>query len=115
MLGCDIIEIERIEKTIKKYGNRFVKRILTPNEIKEYRTRGSRVEFLAGRFAAKEAISKAFGCGIGAELTFNDIEILPDEYGKPNVFLKSKKRTDIAVSISHSRCNVISVCCIKEV
>lgn len=114
MLGCDIIEIERIEKSISKFGNNFLKHILSDNEITLYNARGKHVEFVAGRFAAKEAISKALGTGIGRGYGFTDIEILPDELGKPYVYLKNEKKNNMEVSISHSRMNAIAVCVIKE-
>lgn len=70
-------------------GDKFVERILTPGEF-ELPGRSSRpAEFLAGRFAAKEAVSKAFGCGIGRVLSFKDIEVVPDVNGKPSVHLSS--------------------------
>lgn len=114
MLGCDIIEIERIEKSILKFGENFLKHILSDKEIALYNKRGQKAEFAAGRFAAKEAVSKALGTGIGRGYSFTDIEILPDELGKPYVYLKSQKKENMEVSISHSRMNAIAVCVIKE-
>lgn len=114
MLGCDIIEIERIEQSIEKFGENFLKNILSDNEIALYERRGKKAEFVAGRFAAKEAVSKALGTGIGRGYGFTDIEILPDELGKPFVYLKNEKKENMEVSISHSRMNAIAVCVIKE-
>lgn len=114
MLGCDIIEIERIEQSILKFGESFLKHILSENEIALYNKRGQKAEFAAGRFAAKEAVSKALGTGIGRGYSFTDIEILPDELGKPYVYLKNQKKENMEVSISHSRMNAIAVCVIKE-
>lgn len=114
MLGCDIIEIERIKQSILKFGESFLKHILSENEIVLYNKRGKKAEFAAGRFAAKEAVSKALGIGIGRGYSFTDIEILPDELGKPYVYLKNQKKENIEVSISHSRMNAIAVCVIKE-
>ncbi len=114
MIGCDIVEIERVEKAADKYGDKFIGRILTSAEAAVYTERGRKAEFLAGRFSAKEAVSKAMGCGIGTGLAFTDIEILPDMTGRPEVALKGVKRDDISVSISHSRYNAIAVCHIKE-
>ncbi|MBQ3032770.1 MAG: holo-ACP synthase [Deferribacterales bacterium] len=113
MLGCDIVEIERIKKAVSKWGNSFVERILTVAETELYKNRGCKGEFLAGRFAAKEAVSKAIGCGIGKELSFVDIEVIPNSQGKPEVALKGEKRDDIFLSISHSRDNAMAVCFIK--
>lgn len=114
MLGCDIIEIARIEKSILKYGDNFLKHILSDSEILLYNKKGKKAEFVAGRFAAKEAVSKALGTGIGLGYGFTDIEILPDDLGKPYVYLKTQKKENMEVSISHSRINAIAVCIIKE-
>lgn len=114
MLGCDIIEISRIENSIKKFGFSFLHHILSDKEIELYKSKGRKAEFVSGRFAAKEAVSKALGTGIGRGHNFTDIEILPDELGKPYVYLKGKKAEHIEVSISHSRENAIAVCLFKE-
>lgn len=114
MIGCDIIEISRIKNSIEKFGNKFISRILTNSEIELYNKKGNKAEFIAGRFSAKESISKAFGCGIGENLSFVDIEIMPDELGKPFVKIKGIKKENINISISHSRDNAISVCYIME-
>lgn len=67
-----------------RQGERFIRRILTPGELALAETRGGvTAEFAAGRFAAKEAVVKAFGCGIGKVMGFSDIEILPGESGQP--------------------------------
>ena len=88
--------------------------VLSENEIALYNKRGKKAEFAAGRFAAKEAVSKALGTGIGRGYSFTDIEILPDEFGKPYVYLKNQKKENMEVSISHSRMNAVAVCIIKE-
>ncbi|WP_088071296.1 holo-ACP synthase [Gottfriedia luciferensis] len=83
-IGLDLVEMERLKEIIASQP-RFAKRILTEaeNEIYINLSERRKLEFLAGRFAAKEACSKAFGTGIGKELGFHDIEILNDEKGKP--------------------------------
>lgn len=115
MLGCDIIEIERIESSIDKFGDKFLRKVLTPKELDLYHTKGSKGEFVAGRFAAKEAVSKALRTGIDGTLSLTDIEILPGENGAPELYLYDKKRTDINISISHSRHNAIAVCVVSGV
>ncbi len=114
MLGCDIIEIDRIDNSIQKFGFSFLHHILSMQEIEMYKSKGKKSEFAAGRFAAKEAVSKALGTGIGRGLGFTDIEIIPDDLGKPHVYLKGEKADHIEISISHSRGNAIAVCIIKE-
>ncbi|MGB9592304.1 MAG: holo-ACP synthase, partial [Candidatus Kryptoniota bacterium] len=81
--GVDLIEIERIEAAIHRYGNRFLRRIFTQKEIEDSQ---NKPESLAARFAAKEAVSKALGCGIG-EVGWLDIEIVSDYQHQPNLVL----------------------------
>ncbi|MFD0672322.1 holo-ACP synthase [Cohnella sp. GCM10027633] len=85
-IGLDIVELERVASVLSgSAGERFSARVLTPSERKtsEGLTHMRRVQYVAGRFAMKEAVVKALGCGIGAIVGFQDIEALPDEYGKP--------------------------------
>ncbi|OAB39835.1 holo-ACP synthase [Paenibacillus glacialis] len=91
-IGHDILEIIRVEQLLSgRNAQPFMQRILTSKEYKLALSRGRKTtEFTAGRFAAKEAIVKAFGCGIGAIIGFGDIEILPDELGKPKVELSEQ-------------------------
>lgn len=98
-LGIDLVEIERIKKIAAR--DNFVARILSANEQKLYEQFSSearQLEFLAGRFAAKEAYGKALGTGIGA-VDFKSIEILNDEQGKPYC---ANRQDTVHVSISHS-------------
>lgn len=111
-IGTDITDLARIERLLKdKAGERFLRRILTEDELALLAGRPNRrVEFAAGRFAAKEAVSKAFGCGIGETIGFHDIEILPDRLGKPECRLSERARTAfdlndtaaVHITISHS-------------
>lgn len=100
-IGIDIIELDRIEKILTRQ-EKFIDRILTTLEIQQYNKLSDKrkVEFLAGRFAAKEAFSKAVGTGIGQELSFTDIEIQVNENGKP--FITKPIETGVHLSISHS-------------
>jgi len=88
-LGIDIVEIERIAKSLE--NERFIERIFTPLEIEYCEARKTgRTESYAARFAAKEAMAKALGCGIGAELEFKEIEIFNNSNGKPLIRLLRK-------------------------
>ncbi|MEC0226033.1 MULTISPECIES: holo-ACP synthase [Paenibacillus] len=84
-VGTDLVEIARLRKMLEgSSGERFLERILTPQERElAQQRRGRLAEFASGRFAAKEAIVKAIGCGIGKQIGFQDIEVLPDALGKP--------------------------------
>ena len=88
--GIDIIEVSRIAASFEKFGERFANRILLPAEIAYCLSHRRPAPFLAARFAAKEAISKAFGTGIGAHLGWQDIEIRRKESGEPFVVLHGK-------------------------
>jgi len=106
-VGTDIVNISRIKNSIDKFGEKFLERFLTQNEIK----RVKKIESIAGLWAAKEAISKALGCGIGKELSFMDIEILKDSKGAPYFALKNSNFTviDSSLSISHDKDFAIAV------
>jgi holo-[acyl-carrier protein] synthase len=108
--GIDIIEVARIAASFEKFGERFVKRILLPDEIAYSLSHRNPAPFLAARFAAKEAVSKAFGTGIGAQLGWQNIEIRRHESGEPFVVLHGKGQELFAtrgakkmhVSLSHT-------------
>ncbi len=117
-VGTDLVEIARIKKIIEgAAGDRFLRRILTEREALLPATgSGRRVEFAAGRFAAKEAVAKAIGCGIGGEVGFHDIEILPDDRGKPLCTLSPQALAilpfaappAVHISISHSEVQALA-------
>ena len=86
-IGTDILRIARIDEVVERLGDRFVGRILTPEEQEEYRASKMPHRLLAKRFAAKEAIAKALGTGIGRGVSWQDITIGHDEYGAPQVCL----------------------------
>src|SRR4051794_2332992 len=86
-VGIDIIEVARIQSSYERFGERFLNRILHPNEICYCLSHKAPAPFLAARFAAKEAISKAFGTGIGAQLSWQDMEVGRKESGEPFVIL----------------------------
>ena len=111
-VGVDLVELDRIQQTVERYGERFLERVYTPDEIRLYR---QRVPELAARFAAKEAVSKALGVGLRyishQGIGWQDVEILPDALGKPIVRLSGRAQVLAqeqglrrwAISLSHSR------------
>jgi holo-[acyl-carrier protein] synthase len=109
--GIDIIEVARIASSYEKFGERFVNRILLPDEIAYCLSHKNPAPFLAARFAAKEAISKAFGTGLGASLGWRDMEIRKNESGEPFVILHGKGKIlfeargakKLHVSLSHTQ------------
>ena len=92
-IGIDIVSIRRIKEMFDQYGEKFVERVLSSNEKEEFKKRVKKVEFLAGRFAVKEAITKV----LEKPVAFRDLEILDDEYEKPYI----KGLSNIIISISH--------------
>lgn len=89
-LGIDIAEIERVEKALVRSGDSFAQRILTEQELERFHSMKQQVRFLAKRFAAKEAASKALGTGIAQGVTFHDFNITNDQYGAPYLSLSGK-------------------------
>ena len=113
-IGTDIIQISRIETSLAKHGERFKQRFLNPSEIKL----AQKTESLAGFWAAKEAISKALGCGIGGRLGFHDICIAKDPRGAPYFTLTDDALlihpiTHSSLSISHDGGFAIAVAVIE--
>ena len=87
-IGTDIVNIKRMEKTLKKNSRTFKNKIFSKREIIYCEKKKNPFSFYAKRFAAKEALSKALGTGIRKGISFRDIEILNDRYGKPFIKLK---------------------------
>lgn len=110
--GVDLIEISRIAEVIARHGKHYLERIYTPAELEQC---GRRAESLAGRFAAKEAVAKALGSGIG-DVTWKEIEILGDDNNAPAISLHgaAKQKADElglntwSVSISHSQSHSVA-------
>lgn len=103
-IGMDLIELDRIQNSMEK-NNRFVDRILTQSEknvFTQLQNDRRKTEFLAGRYAVKEAFAKANGTGIG-KLSFQHIEVTVDVNGAPSVQIKGFEEKNIFISITHSR------------
>ncbi len=104
--GTDIIEIERVKKSIGNVGERFIETIYTQKEIDYCESKkAQKYQHYAARFAAKEAIFKALSSKLNRKYSWQDLEILNDENGKPRVFLKCdiEEIEDIDISISHCK------------
>lgn len=86
-IGTDIVKVPRIKRLIKKRGDSFAQRILHENEYIIFQTHNTAANYLAKRFAAKEALSKALGTGIAKGINFEDIEVINNPDGKPNLIL----------------------------
>jgi holo-[acyl-carrier protein] synthase len=107
-IGTDLIEIDRIEKSIKKFGDHFIEKIFTKGEIEYSSSKGSPYQHYAARFAAKEAIAKALATPDNKGFNWLDIEVYNEENGYPNARLFGKVKEilgndkELKISISHS-------------
>jgi len=108
--GIDLVDCQRIEEMVKQHGERFVNRIFTAAEQAYAEANKDRIEKLAGRFAAKEAILKLMGTGWRGKIAWTDIEVVNNPAGQPEVTLSGevKKLAEklgiehISVSITHT-------------
>lgn len=106
-IGVDIIDIERLAWSIDRFGDRFLRRVFTEQELDYCR---GRIESLAARWAAKEAVAKALGCGIG-QVTWREIEVVNDDQRRPTVQLHGAAAElatqlgihQFTVSLSHAK------------
>jgi holo-[acyl-carrier protein] synthase len=109
--GVDLIEIERIAHSIERYGDRFLQRVYTPQEIAYCNRKRSNAESFAARFAAKEAGAKALGTGISRGVTWNEIEVTRQPGARPMLALTGRAQQlaqklgvkNISLSLTHSR------------
>lgn len=114
-IGIDLVDLDHMASVLKKQPRIFEK-ILTEKEITIYESRGEKrkLEFLAGRYAAKEAFSKAMGTGIGKTVSFQMVSILNNEKGQP-VVMECPYEGNVFVSISHSKHMVVAQVVLERV
>jgi holo-[acyl-carrier protein] synthase len=107
-VGIDLIEIERIKKSIERFGERFLNKVFTEDEIEYSSSKGLPYQHYAARFAAKEAIAKALATPDNKGFSWHDIEIYNEKNGYPTPVLHGKVKNilgndkEIKISISHS-------------
>jgi holo-[acyl-carrier protein] synthase len=114
VVGIDLVEVARIAQTVERFGERFLQRVFTPQELEEGQRR---VIWLAGRFAAKEACAKALGTGIGASAAWREIQVLRQPNGKPTLQLDGAAAARAAglglyafdLSISHTHDHAVAL------
>mgnify|MGYP001034814330 FL=1 len=114
--GLDIVEIDRIKNSLKKYSPKFEQRIFTSTEIDYCQSQGDPAKHFAARFAVKEAVSKCMGTGITEALGFKDMEVVNEKTGKPILVMTGKgkelfeklKLKSIHISISHDSTHAIA-------
>lgn len=118
-IGVDIIEIDRIRKSIDDLGDHFIRKIFTDGEIAYCRSKPEMVQHFAARFAAKEALSKAVATGWSGEFRWKDVEVINEPSGKPRLLFHGSLKETLArctvfVSLSHADNHVVAMVVIEE-
>lgn len=118
-VGIDLVDVTRIANLISRYGDKFLLRVLGPEETAHLGIRRDRAQFVAGRFAAKEAAVKALGQYLKDKPPLSRIQIINDEAGRPALDLSSLKLPELArvhakISISHERSHAIAIVILTE-
>lgn len=118
-VGIDLVDVTRIANLISRYGDRFLLRILGPDEMAYLGIRRDRAQFVAGRFAAKEAAIKALGQYLKEKPALSRIQILNDETGRPSLDLAQLALPQLTsvhakISISHERSHAIAMVILTE-
>jgi holo-[acyl-carrier protein] synthase len=109
-IGVDLVENARIQHSLERFGDRFLQRVFTPGEIEYSQSMKFPARHLAARFAAKEAVSKAFGTGIGKAMGWKDIDVRRKGSGEPYVVLEGgakklaeeRKVSKVLITLSHT-------------
>ncbi len=110
-IGIDVVEVERIGSSMAEFGERFAQKVFTESERKYCDSQKHPQIHYAARFAAKEAVAKAFGTGIGKDLAWLDMEIRRRDSGEPEVFLsgdgakfaENNHIKEIKISLTHAQ------------
>jgi holo-[acyl-carrier protein] synthase len=119
-IGVDIIEVSRIAESLEKYGDRFRKRIFTEREIQYCNLfKDHENVHYAARFAAKEAFSKAIGTGITQGFKFNEVGVINEETGKPQLELSGTMlerwgNNKLHITLSHTASNAVAIVVIES-
>src|SRR4051812_17371986 len=121
-VGIDIVENARIEHSLERFGERFLQRVFTAGEIAYCQSMKFPARHFAARFAAKEAVSKAFGTGIGKSMGWKDIDVHREGSGQPFVVLEGGAKTLAAernvsaiwISLSHTDHNAVAMAAIES-
>jgi holo-[acyl-carrier protein] synthase len=121
-LGTDLIETRRVEESIRRFGERFLERIFSLEEIAYCKRKKNAAESFAARFAAKEAGAKALGTGISRGVTWKEFEVKREASGKPSLHLSGRAAelagamgvTKIQLSLTHSREFALAVVVVED-
>jgi holo-[acyl-carrier protein] synthase len=121
-IGVDLVECARIEHSIKRFGDRFLNRVFTAGEIEYSKSMKYPARHLAARFAAKEAVSKAFGTGIGKAMGWRDIDVRKKPSGEPFLVLTGGAEKlamqrgvkNLLITLSHTDHHAMAVIVLEE-
>lgn len=122
-IGIDLVEIDRIEKILKRWGEKFTERVYSESEIEYCQKRAHPATHYAARFAAKEAFLKSIGVGLAGEINLKDIEVLTDQQGKPYLNVRTKikpvlsrygVKTAVHLSITHTGTHATAVVVLEK-
>ena len=118
-IGVDVVEIKRLQETVTKWGDVFLRKIFTGKELRYARSKKDPVPHIAARFAVKEAVAKALSTGWSGGFRWKDVEVENDSSGKPSVILYGAMKDLLAggkvfVSISHSENVVVAFAVIEK-
>jgi holo-[acyl-carrier protein] synthase len=121
-IGVDLVENARIEHSLDRFGERFLRRVFTAGEIEYSQSMKYPARHLAARFAAKEAVSKAFGTGIGKSMGWKDIDVRRKPSGEPYLVLEGGAKTlaaerqvsKVSISLSHTEHHAMAVVVVES-
>src|SRR5213596_1207007 len=121
-IGVDLVECARIQRAVDRFGDRFLHRVFTDREIEYSMSMKFPARHLAARFAAKEAVSKAFGTGIGKAMGWRDIDVQKKPSGEPFVILDGSARSladernvrGVWISLSHTNHHAVAMIALES-
>lgn len=103
-IGTDVVRLDRVQRTLERFGEHFVRRLLLPAELEAYRRQRSPARFLAMRFAAKEAVVKAMGTGFAHGMWIRDVGVVQNSWGKPEIIYSARgeeRRRELGIGDGH--------------
>lgn len=103
-IGTDVVRLDRVQRTLERFGEHFVRRLLLPPELEAYRRQRRQARFLAMRFAAKEAVVKAMGTGFAHGMWIRDVGVVQDSWGKPEIIYSARgeeRRRELGIGEGH--------------
>lgn len=103
-IGTDVVRLDRVQRTLERFGEHFVRRLLLPAELEAYRCQRRPARFLAMHFAAKEAVVKAMGTGFAHGMWIRDVGVVQNSWGKPEIIYSARgeeRRRELGIGDGH--------------